>query len=176
MVDQIQPSLGNMELTQDCSTMQTALQTAEIMTAKTLITEAYLLEYEYNLQTKAADKIPDAHDQNYMLTIHIAAGMTQDGKGGYTVQTKTLEFNDPGYPPPSVTGATAEQYEDETEATMDAVNTGLETWQQATEQALTSGYSELNQMSQNETGFVQFSSDANNASEFLTQLVRTKLT
>ena len=175
MVDQIEPGLGAMIMTENCSKMQTALINAEAMSSSIIITDANVLEQIYSLQEQGDNYIPQPHSADNMLTIQYGVSIQTnvDGQGNvtYSVEKNTMEFNDPGYPPPSVTGTQANEYEDETEGTQSAFDTGMEAWEQAMEQGVTTGYNVVNMISDNSKAFVQFSSDANQAAAFVTTLL-----
>jgi hypothetical protein len=175
VVDQVQPGLGAMVMTENCSKMQTALIQAEAMSSSIIMSEAMVLEQIYNLQEQGDNSIPQPHSADHMLTIQYGVSIhtNVDGQGNitYSVEKNTMQFNDPGYPPPSVTGTQANEYENETEGTQSAFDTGMEAWEQAMEQGVTTGYNVVNMISDNSKAFVQFSSDANQAASFVTSLL-----
>jgi len=176
MVDQVEPGLGAMVMTENCSKMQAALINAEAMSASVIIAESDVLKQAYLLQEQGDDYIPQPHSADNMLTIQYGVSIHTDvdGQGNvtYSVEKNTLEFKDPGYPPTSVTGTQADEYENETEATQSAFDTGMQAWEQAIEQEVTTGYSIVNMISDNSKTFVQFSGDANKSASFITTLLR----
>ena len=124
MTTEFNPTHGLMEMTDACSKMQTALLNAETSTAALIMTESLLLQQTYNEQTEGDKEIPAPHSANNMFSITYARTMYKT-QNGWTIDTITYEFNDPGYPPPSVTGTDAENYKAETEATRHPLRGGL---------------------------------------------------
>lgn len=173
MTGEINPSHGLMDLTEACSTMQTAIINAEVSLSNVLMSELYLLNEEYNQQTNGDKEIAQGQPDGEQYTISYARWVLPEN-GQYTVYYYEVGFSDPGYPAADVTGTVADEDRAETEGTLNAFDGYMQTWQQSTESLVSAGYSQMNEYSSNQEGFVQFAKSANDVEDYTTNLVRQK--
>lgn len=171
MVQQIKPELGELDITLASIKMQAAQFHAEAGFANLLIGEATYLEQLYNEQVQGVQDIYTAHTQNSLFSISIVVGITY---GGEPV-TKTYYFNDPGLPPTNVTGTLAEEYTDQTQSTARVYDQYMTAKQNSFQSLMQSAQSNMEQMSNDQQGTVQFAGAAIQMMEYASNLLQSVL-
>lgn len=171
MVQQLDPKLGELDITLASIKMQAAQLNAEVGFANLLIGEATYLQHLYNEQIQGVQDIYTAHTTNHMFSIHITMHV---GYGEAPV-TKTYYFNDPGLPPPSVTGTKAEEFTDQTQSTARVYDQYMTATQNSFQSLMQSAQSNMEQMSNNQKGTVQFAGTAIQVMEYAMNLIQSVL-
>lgn len=176
MTGEMDPKQGLMDSAAAYSSMQQSMVLAEQTTGDFVIGMADILIHAYQEQISGDKEIYQWHsNSNYQFSITVAQGISQTSGGGYTVSKEVYHFDDPGLPPPSMTGTQAGEDKQITLGLGKTWDTMLENYQGKMQSMLGSSYSTVITLSQMGSRIVQAEESGMQEQMYNEQLLQSKL-
>jgi hypothetical protein len=174
MTGEMDPKQGLMDSAAAYSSMQQSMVLAEQTTGDFVIGMAVI--HAYQEQISGDKEIYQWHsNSNYQFSITVAQGISQTSGGGYTVSKEVYHFDDPGLPPPSMTGTQAGEDKQITLGLGKTWDTMLENYQGKMQSMLGSSYSTVITLSQMGSRIVQAEESGMQEQMYNEQLLQSKL-